>query len=326
MADSKLEIYQINLGSKSFRDIICENNKLQNPNERDAEDLFLLLYRRFLSLITQNAAWTSDATKLGLSLFSNDGENVNTILSSHAEHNLIEGFIDGGAYDQLRTIAQTDNVSDREQLGRNKMVADRYYFYMYCPIDSNIGLVFLERKKRLDIHTVVILFLKELLKNNSCKVKIDRFIPRSVVEEYKHGAVVDSFLFMDNIITGVLDGEGNIENEKRCGVTVKISLPEDDRPHYNNLHNILQRLGNVILKSGDTEKPLIDFVKKRGSLKKEDKKYTFNIQEDLKIKPTIIVSNELQDEERSILIRSEIKNMCDEILETVKPNVYPVLL
>ena len=60
--------------------------------------------------------------------------------------------------------------------------------------------------------------------------------------------------------------------------------------------------------------------------KKEDKKYTFNIQEDLKIKPTIIVSNELQDEERSILIRSEIKNMCDEILETVKPDVYPVLL
>ena len=89
MAESKLEIYQINLGKKSFRDVICEKNALLDSNERTTEELFLLLYRRCIELLTQNAAWTSDATKLGLSLFSNDGENVNTILSSHAEHNLI---------------------------------------------------------------------------------------------------------------------------------------------------------------------------------------------------------------------------------------------
>ncbi len=43
-----------------------------------------------LHAITQDTAWHTDRTKIGLSLLSNEGEEVNQILTSHSAQNLIE--------------------------------------------------------------------------------------------------------------------------------------------------------------------------------------------------------------------------------------------
>lgn len=321
--ESQLEIYRIVLGKRTFKEIVREKNNIPTEEERTDENLFTLLFQNILSKLTQNAAWTSDRTKLGLALFSNDGEDVNRILSNHSGHFVIEGYIDGGYYDKLRTIAQTNNVATRERLGRDKMVTDRYYIYLYCPIDAKVGIMFLEKKKGLNIHTAVDLFITEVFKTPRYAVKIERFVPQSIINEYKDEGVVDSFTFTDAITTSVIDGQGIELEEKRYGVTIKITLPEDDRPEFDVVQQMLQWLGNGAISLGNSVMHLSEFGKKKGSLQKEEKKYSFEVGDDLKIKPMIPIDDELQDEDNSILRRNEIKTMCDEVLAQIMEEVYP---
>lgn len=321
--ESQLEIYRIVLGKRTFKEIVREKNNIPTEEERTDENLFTLLFQNILSKLTQNAAWTSDRTKLGLALFSNDGEDVNRILSNHSGHFVIEGYIDGGYYDKLRTIAQTNNVATRERLGRDKMVTDRYYIYLYCPIDAKVGIMFLEKKKGLNIHTAVDLFITEVFKTPRYAVKIERFVPQSIINEYKDEGVVDSFTFTDAITTSVIDGQGIELEEKRYGVTIKITLPEDDRPEFDVVQQMLQWLGNGAISLGNSVMHLSEFGKKKGSLQKEEKKYSFEVGDDLKIKPMIPIDDELQDEDNSILRRDEIKTMCDEVLAQIMEEVYP---
>ncbi|MBO5632531.1 MAG: hypothetical protein J5965_26045 [Aeriscardovia sp.] len=321
--ESQLEIYRIVLGKRTFKEIVREKNNIPTEEERTDENLFTLLFQNILSKLTQNAAWTSDRTKLGLALFSNDGEDVNRILSNHSGHFVIEGYIDGGYYDKLRTIAQTNNVATRERLGRDKMVTDRYYIYLYCPIDAKVGIMFLEKKKGLNIHTAVDLFITEVFKTPRYAVKIERFVPQSIINEYKDEGVVDSFTFTDAITTSVIDGQGIELEEKRYGVTIKITLPEDERPEFDVVQQMLQWLGNGAISLGNSVMHLSEFGKKKGSLQKEEKKYSFEVGDDLKIKPMIPIDDELQDEDNSILRRNEIKTMCDEVLAQIREEVYP---
>lgn len=321
--ESQLEIYRIVLGKRTFKEIVREKNNIPTEEERTDDNLFTLLFQNILSKLTQNAAWTSDRTKLGLALFSNDGEDVNRILSNHSGHFVIEGYIDGGYYDKLRTIAQTNNVATRERLGRDKMVTDRYYIYLYCPIDAKVGIMFLEKKKGLNIHTAVDLFITEVFKTPRYAVKIERFVPQSIINEYKDEGVVDSFTFTDAITTSVIDGQGIELEEKRYGVTIKITLPEDERPEFDVVQQMLQWLGNGAISLGNSVMHLSEFGKKKGSLQKEEKKYSFEVGDDLKIKPMIPIDDELQDEDNSILRRDEIKTMCDEVLAQIMEEVYP---
>lgn len=320
---SQLEIYRITLGRRTFKDIVCEKNGIPMDDHHLDENLFMLLFQNIVSKLTQNAAWKSDKTKLGLALFSNAGENVNKILSCHSENFVIEGYIDGGYYDMLRTIAQTNNIAARERLGRDKIVTDRYYIYLHCPLDSPVGVMFLEKKKGLDIHTAVNLFIVEVFKTFRHPVKIDRFVPQSIIDEYKDEGVVDSFTFTDAITTSANDGQGIEFEEKTYGVTIKISLPEDERPDYDVVHQMLQWIGSGTVKLGNTIMHLSEFGKKKGSLQKEKNRYIFEIGDELKIKPMIPIDDDFQDEDNSILIRESIKTMCDGVLDQIMSEVYP---
>lgn len=114
--------------------------------------------------------------------------------------------------------------------------------------------------------------------------------------------------------------EGQIE--KRYGVTIKITPPDGDKPEYASLGGLLDVIGEGSMRLGNTIKHLSEFINKKGALKKEQKKYSFSIGDDLKIRPMITVDDELQDEETGSLKRADIKNMCDGILEQIREDVY----
>lgn len=322
--ESKLEIYKIVLGKRTFGEIIREKNSILSEEEKTDKELSNLLFKNVLIKLTQNSVWTTKQTKLGLALFSNDSEDINDILTCHSNNNVIEGYIDGGYYDKLRTIASTNDVTKREKLGREKIVTDRYYFYLHCPLGANVGLLFLEKKKGLSIQKAIELFMKELFKTSRHMVKIERFIPQTFIDEYKNDGLVDSFTFTDTVVSSAQDANGVLINEKKYGVMVKITLPNEDRPDYNSIQQALQILGGGFIKIGSGMKKLSDFGTKKGSLQKEDKKYNFILDEDLRIKPVIPINDNMQDETNSILKHELIKKMCDEILQQIQKEIYPV--
>lgn len=318
--ESQLEIYKIILGRKTVRQIIKEKEKI----ERVVDDttLFNYLFSRILIKLTQDAAWHSDKTKVGLSLLSNDGEDVNQILKAHSTQNLIEGYIDGGQYDKIRVAAEINNVSEKTILGRNKMIASRFYLYLHLPLDSNIGLLFLERKTGQNIKSAIELLLSDILRTNH-HIKLERYVPQSLIDEYKNNGIIDNFTFTDFITTSVVNDSNGIEQiERGYNVTIKITPANGNKPEYNYIHQALDFIGQSNFKIGNTLKSLSNFGKKKGSLKKEDKAFSFTISDDLKIKPIIPIDDELQDENMGILRRTYIKSMCDRLLEQIRNDVY----
>ena len=320
--ESQLEIYKIILGRKTVREIIKEKERIGNRNIED-NALFSLLFSKMLHTLTQNTAWRSDRTKIGLSLFSNNGEDVNRILTCHSEQNIIEGYVDGGPYDKIRTAAQMNNVSDKMILGRDKMIASRFYLYMHLPLDSSICLLFLERKTGQNIKRAIELFLSELLRTNS-HIKLERYVPQSLIDEYKNAGIIDNFTFTDSIITGVNDGHGVEQIEQKYEVTIRITPTRENKPRYGLFGHALDFIGQGNFKIGNTTKSLSNFNKKKGTLKKEDKSYSFTIGDDLKIKPMITIDDELQDEDTGMLKRTDIRTMCNNLLAQIRGDVYIV--
>ena len=320
--ESQLEIYKIILGRKTVREIIKEKERIGNRNIED-NALFSLLFSKMLHTLTQNTAWRSDRTKIGLSLFSNNGEDVNRILTCHSEQNIIEGYVDGGPYDKIRTAAQMNNVSDKMILGRDKMIASRFYLYMHLPLDSTVGLLFLERKTGQNVKNAIEFFLKELLRTNR-QIKLERFVPQSLIDEYKDAGIVDSFTFTDFITTGIMDGNGIDEIVRGYDVSIKITPTRENRPSYDLIRNALGFIGQGNFNIGNTTKLLSNFSKKKGTLKKDNKEYSFVIGDDLKIKPMIPINDEIQDEETGMLKRADIKSMCDDLLAQIHEEVYIV--
>ena len=317
--ESQLEIYKIILGRKTVRQIIKEKEGI----ERGVNDtiLFNSLYSRILTELTQDAAWHSDRTKVGLSLLSNEGEDVNQILTAYSIQNLIEGYIDGGQYDKIRVAAEMNNVSEKTILGRNKMIASRFYLYLHLPLDSKIGLLFLERKTGQNIKSAIEFLLSDILRTNH-NIKLERYVPQSLIDDFKNNGIIDNFTFTDFITTSVNDGNDIEQVERGYNVTIKITPTNGNKPGYNFIHQALDFIGQSNFKIGNTLKSLSNFGKKKGSLKKEDKAYSSAISDDLKIKPIISIDDELQDEEMGILKRTDIKSMCDILLEQIRNDVY----
>ena len=63
--ESNLEIYKIILGRKTFKDVIYEKNDIPVEAEMTNQNIFNILFTNILNKLTQNAAWTSEKTKLG---------------------------------------------------------------------------------------------------------------------------------------------------------------------------------------------------------------------------------------------------------------------
>ena len=173
MDNSRIEVYKIICGNKTFRQIAIEKN--EGIDQANDNEVFNSIFSLFLRALTCREVFSTNNTKLGLTLFHTNGEDPNTILSSHSNTQIIEGFVDGGPYDRLRKISERNNTTEFSTIDRNKIVTDRYYIYMHLPLGSSCGLLFLERKKGQDIHKPVEELVKQIFRTNRA-IKIERYV------------------------------------------------------------------------------------------------------------------------------------------------------
>lgn len=323
MADnSKLEIFKLISKRYTFREVAVSNCRLDEVQVSDNQ-IFKSLYGLFLQKLTQNEVWTHNRTKLGLVLFPSVCENVNEIFKAHSDACVIEGFIDGGPYDRIRRMSEKDDTTTTTLLDRNKIVTDRYYLYLYLPLNSHVGLMFLERKKGQDIHIPMELFLNEVLKVRN-NIHVERYVPQSIIEDFKDEGIIDSFTFTDTIVSPVLDGNAIEQQERNYDVSVSIKPRAGEAFGYNMLQDALNSVGNVIVKFGDNFKSLSQFSSKRARIQRNNVGYNFSIGDDLKIRPMIEIADEIHDRDNDTLMRDEVYSMVNNLLGQIKDDIYPI--
>ena len=253
-------------------------------------------------------------------MFSNEGKVVNTILRAHSDSHIIEGFIDGGPYDRLRTMAEKNNATVTTILDRNKIVTDRYYIFLYLPLNSSVGLFFIERKKGQDIHNPMSLFLGETLRIRY-KIKIERYIPKALIDNFERDGIIESFTFTDSVTSSVLDENGTMQHENRYDISLSIKPHFEGPCTYKKLKDTLNRF-NITVNIEDTVKKIGDFRTKKARIQKDKEAYNFLIKDSLSIRPTIEIPDDIHDRDHDVLKHEEAYKMALDLLDQIKDDIY----
>lgn len=319
MDNSRIEVYKIICGNKTFRQIAIEKTK--GIDQANDNEVFNSIFALFLKALTSGEIFSTNNPKLGLTLFHANGEKPNTILSSHSNTQIIEGYVDGGPYDRLRKISERTNTTEFSTIDRNKIITDRYYIYMHLPLGSSCGLLFLERKKGQDIHKPVEELVKQKLRTNRA-IKIERYVPQYIIDEYKQNGIVDTFSFSKEITSTVPDGD-KLENLEES-FDVSIQIKPSGGSSYDSVENIMQQIGNFAMTIGNAVTRLSEFTKKKARIIHDGHGYTFYVSEDMKIRPSVEVPVELHDEDNDVLKRESVKKFCDSLRKQIADEVYPV--
>ena len=128
---SKLEVFKIISKRYTFREIAIEKCGLGEAVLDDSQ-IFNCLYGLFIKKLTHNEVWTHPTkTKLGLVLFTNAGENVNTILTAHSTSFVIECYIDGGPYDRIRRMSEKDDITTSTLVEIRSLRIDITFIFIY---------------------------------------------------------------------------------------------------------------------------------------------------------------------------------------------------
>lgn len=323
---NKLDVYQIVLNKRAgtFRDVICKINKITEINP-DNSKVFMSLYNYLLKLIGSDVC-CFETKKMGLSILKEKKQRLNTAIKSHSNSNIIEGFIDGGSYDTIRNLTKIGDISRLQKINKNDIVMDRYYFYLYLPIESKIGILMVQTKDNSSIRRVIKPFIEKLFaidSKKSCKVQC--YYPQWLKEEFLKGAHLTNISFEKENVSQVISNSELATEEEKYDVKIIIT-PVNAKTSVPNALNFINRIGSFFaLKCGDTHcYELSSFKNKKGTLKNDDKNrsYSFVMDNEDNIHPVIEIDDYLEPDENGNFDRNQLKGLCDSILNKIKPEIY----
>lgn len=321
----QIEIYKVVLNGHNpdftFRNVAKAEYYQGADANPDDQTLFQSLFQAILDKIA-NQVCKDDILKKGISIFKSANEQYNNILMCQSDHFTFDGHIDGGYFDIKRVMAKLDK-SDQTNIGRDRIIADRYYVYCYLPFTSNIGILMIERRGNLTVSKVVLEVLKSVFKQgNHCSVGIERFIPQSMMEDCRQRAIIDELSFTKQIVTQN-PAQGIGQNTGNYDVSIQIK-PKSGNTSFTNLATITQTVSSMGFVVNGVTYTLADFVNRGGRIITDDRPngLTFSV-DDNRLKVVKPIPEEVYNAD-GITIRDIVKPLCDTLLQTVKAEVYPV--
>ena len=322
----QIEFYKIYLrganNNYTFRNFAKDYCYEGGEDHPDDNSLFIALFNKLLNQFDSHVNRYDDLKK-GVSIYHADGVEANAILSIATDQKVIQGFLDGGYFGLKRNMSDLDK-SNLTEITTDKIVTDRYYVYMYYPFDSNIAILMIEKRGNLTISKVVCNVLEAFFENqnNNISSHAERFIPHSMVQTFKQGAVIDQLTYSRQVSSAVL-GEGVVDNPELYDVTIQIK-PRSEEYSYDRLNALIGRLNTMTFSVFGHEFNLGGFTTKKGKLRSEgsSSKPSFDI-ENQSIRVVKPIPQEFYDEFNT-LDRDRMKEFCGGLLRELSAEVYPV--
>ena len=320
---NKLDVYLITLGRSAgtFKDLISKKCNLNSP--MPPSKVFNAFYKYFLESIGKNV-FRIDAKNMGITMLMERGQRLNTTVSAHSSSYLIEGYIDGGPYNSIKKIAKLSDISQRQTIKKSDIVTDKFYFYMYLPLDSKIATLMVQTKENASIRKIIPTFFDLLLRTDNHKnCRVNLYYPKWLREDFLQGAYLQSLSFETESVSQVQsESELTVDSQS---YRVKVIITPSEENLMSDLPSIIETIGtNIALKVGSATHALSSFAKKRGTIKNEERKKTlpFTIDEEDRIHPVIVLDNDLQLNEDGEFERADMKEYCDNLLNKIKPEIY----
>lgn len=319
---SQIEVFQIVLPSKTtFGDLVQGKFYSAQAPKQSNETKMKKLLENFYAKLVKNNVWEFKEKRKGLTVFLEKGQKINDVVKCHKDDYVIEGYIDGGRYDMIRKMAQmTDKTQRTNTIKSSDIVAARYFFYIYTPMDNGVGLLLLERKNDDQIRDALKAYLEELFRwKNKCMVQ--QYYPESKKREFIDGASVDTLYSIDYFSPEVgLDNDAGLE-VKKYEVTVHVKKIGGAVP-FENVEDLEEETKNLRVSFLGKILPFGNFRTRKGIMKNNEakKQSTFDFDNGTSVHPCIELDEDWLVE--GIINREKTKTLCDKL----KNEVYEEIL
>lgn len=319
---SQLEVFQIILPSQNtFGDLIQGKFYDEKSPKQTNENKIKKLLEKFYANLVKNNVWEYTEKKKGLTVFLDKGQKINDVVKCHKEEWVIEGYIDGGRYDMIRKMADKSNKSKGvNSINSTDIVAARYYFYIYAPMDKGLGLLMLEKKNDDQIRDAVKDYVEKLF-YWKLKCQVQQYYPKSKIKEFVKGSLVDTLYSVDYFSPEVGLGDDAAIEEQAYEVTVQVKKI-GGAVAFENVEELEQEIKNLKVSFLGRLLNFNKFRKRKGIMKNNDTKRqsTFDFENGTSVHPCIELNEEWLV--NGVIDRQRAKAFCD----SLKDEVYNEIL
>lgn len=328
--DPKLTIYTIALNPKPsipintnkwlFRNLIGEGG-----NTTPLQDSFIIaqIFTKFIRALDTPEMYSDENSKKCMTANQTDiaSDEVNANIHLHSHQFIIEGKVEGGSYGRKRKKTSTLNKAENSVVNVGDAITEDFYFLLYTPIMSNKSILMVQSYSDDTIDTVMKKFWVNFLSHSTTHTQptITRFIPQSIIDDFRRNSTVSGFTFSTNIPgETLLENVNNILN-RNYKVTVQVT-PITDNLSINEFEQTIEPLKNTGFARNMN---LGQFTNKKATLTDNttNKSSPFELDSAFEIEPTILLSKYIDFGEGDIDFNL-IKNYCFSLLEDIKSEIY----
>lgn len=327
--DPKLTVYTITLEPINntvensnrwlFRNLIGE----ANTNILDDSFIFIEVFRKLIAALDTPEMFSDAKSKKCITASQPDLEDptVPPNITIFSNDFIIEGKIEGGAYGRKRNKTSTLDKTNKTDVDIVDAITDDFYFLLYMPLSSNKMTIMIQSYSDDSIDSVMKHFLEKFFRcdHQFKKPKMKRFIPLSIIEDFKRNSTVSNLEFTTEIPGETLLEGTNIGVEKNFKVSVKITPIGSDL----TLEQFEETVGSVNQALFTRLYRLRDFTKKRGMLRDTNTNSTspFDLGTNFEIQPSILLSKYIDFPNGEIQF-DLIKQYCLVLLDNIILQIY----
>jgi len=327
--DPKLTAYTIHL-KPSNATIESTNrwlfrNLINQANQDVLQDSFLMLevFKKFIAALDTPQMYSDTTSKKCMTANQPNivESHVNPNIIIHSQQHIIEGKVEGGSYGRKRNKTSTDNKTNKSDINERDAITEDFYFLLYCPLQSSKSILLLQSYSDDTIDSVMKKFWQNFFSHAGVfnQPSIKRFVPTSIVEDFKNNATVSSFSFSSDIPGQTLLENTSTETARNFKVTVNVTPIDDDltlEEFESTIEPLKETFFTRLMKLGQ-------FSKKTGTLRDTatNKTSPFDLGTSFEIQPSILLSKYV-----SIIGEEEdfdrIKTYCFSLLESIKSEIF----
>lgn len=327
--EPRLTIYTIHINPRRnniertnrnlFRHIIGE----VTDDQLDDDYILTELFRSFINALDTPEMFSDKDTQKCMTAhqrnLADDAVDANLHISS--EQMIFQGKVEGGKYGRRRNRTSTLDKTNRSEVGEDDAITDDFYFLLYLPPAEDKILLMLQSYSDDSIDSVMLKFLKNFFSvpDFYYKPKIHRYVPPSIIEDFKERTTVSSLEYTTTVAGETLLDETRIDTERNFIVTVKIK-PIDGDLTMQQFEKTVSSFNKTIFTK---TKNLSEFFKKRGTLRDNstNKETPFELDSNFEIQPVILLRKYIvfpNDEMDFTLVR----DYCFGLLDELKQQIY----
>jgi hypothetical protein len=323
----RLEIFKMCLKSKEkgkkigFRDLFRTKFNYAEFNEGPTnEDIFKKYHTDFVNKMDLKGYVKNDEKQKAFAIHPAEG----TVSSPINANEVLSAVLKGGHYGRKRDYADLENKAQRQDLKKESVVNDLFYFNLYTPLDNNEGILMVQGYTEFKISDIIKDFLKIYFCNDDIKCDFSFYTPESLKEKYLNGAKFSSMEFSTGwVING--DFEDDFPDNYELQVNIEI-IDKNKKVSYSAISNLKKRLGESFMQmvGNDKVKKLSEFKTKKPKIIKNEREVPIDIDKDGEIRLAINLRDEgfIVDAD-GIPNYVEIENYCTDLLEQIKIKLLP---